>query len=189
MGFDTGLKKEPMQLRIVKESEINHGLDAVIKKGLCTCFPKDRFEFAQNRPWHGSIPAYSLLIEDGKNIIAHAGVVDRTIKVENRTYRVAGVQSLFVMPEHRGTGLSDRVLKAAMQEAKDRDFEYGLLFTTKDKINVYARNSWLQITRQKFIRIEDGTEIFLPDETVKMYYPLKDNDFPKGIVNLQGNDW
>ena len=178
-----------MQLRIIKEAEIDVKLDAAIKKCLCICFPKDKIEFSQSRYWHGSAPAYSVLIEEGNNIIAHTGVVDRTIKIEDQQYRVAGIQSLFVVPEHRGKGLSDRILKAVIQEAQHEGYDYGLLFTTKEITNVFERNGWLQITKQKFVRIEDDMEIFLPKETIKMYYPLKYKTFPKRIVNLQGNDW
>ena len=178
-----------LQPRIVKESELDEKLDAAIKKSLCLCFPHNKEVFLQTRYWHNSVPVYSALIEDGDNIIAHVSVIDRIVKVGDKKCRVAGVQNVFVLPEYRGKGLSDTVLKTAMAEAKRKGFDFGLLFTGEKNKKVYARNGWVQINEQKFIRIEDGREIERSPEAVNMYYPVRKKVFPAGTVNLQGNDW
>ena len=177
-----------MQVRIVKESEVARSLDAAIRRGLCICFPQDKDVFSKTRKWHGSGPVYSVFVQEGDNVIAHVGMVDRVIKVGDKEYRIAGVQNMFVIPEYRGTGLSNAVLSSAMEEAKRQGFDYGLLFTTEYTKEVYARNGWVQITGRKFIAFDDGEEIGALEE-VKMYCSLTGRDFPPGTVNLQGNDW
>lgn len=179
----------PLKPRIIKESQVGEKLDVEIRKNLCICFPRDKDVYSKVRAWHNIWPIFIAIIEQGNNVIAHAAVVDRIIKVGNENLRVAGLQNVFVLPEHRGRRLSTTVIQAAMAEAQQQDFDCGLLFTYEPVKKVYARNGWLQITDRKFIRIDNGREIEMPQETVKMYYPLRRKDFPAGIVNLQGNDW
>ena len=178
-----------MRLRVLQESEIDAELDAAIKQSLVACFPNNRDAFSRSRACRGTEPAFTVVIQDADNVIAHATVVDRVIKAAGERLRVAGVANVCVLPEHRGKGLSDRVLIVATQEARRQDFDCGLLFTGENIKKLYARNGWVQITGQRFIRIEDGGEIEIPAENVKMYYPLKRRNFPAGMVHLQGDKW
>jgi predicted acetyltransferase len=138
-----------------------------------------------------------VIIEDGNDVVAYVGVIDRTIKVGGKKCRVAGVQNIGVLPKYRGRQLSNAVLKAAMKEAQIQRFDFGLLFTQEKIKKVYARNGWLQIKNRKFIRTEACPErsrrssinIEMPTESIKMYYPLAVKDFPPGDVDLLGNKW
>jgi len=177
------------QPRILTEDQIDEKLDAAIRKNLALCFPHNKAVFSQTRRWQGVTPAYSVIVEDYDNVIAYTSIIDRTIKVGDEDCRIAGAQNVFVIPQYRGMGFSEVVLNAAMDEAKRQDFDFGLLFTRKNIKNVYARSGWIQITGRKFIRIENDIESDLPQESIKMYYPLLKKDFPPGIVHLHGNKW
>ena len=76
-----------------------------------------------------------------------------------------------------------------MGQAQKGPFEVGLLFTSEPIKKVYARNGWIEIEEQKFVRVENEVEIVMPAESVQMYYPLKRKDFPSGDVHLQGDKW
>lgn len=178
-----------MQSRIIKESEISEKLNAAIGKTLSVCFPHHKDEFSKAHYLNDNKPVFSVIIEDGGSAIAYVGVIDRTIKLGRKKYRVAGVQNVCVLPKYRHRRLSDGVLKAAMEEAHTRRFDFGLLFTQQKIKKVYARNGWLQINKSKFIRTENSVNIEMPSESVKMYYPLAVKDFPTGDVDLQGNKW
>ena len=186
-----------MQIRIVKEidlaipygTEISETLDIAIRKTLAVCFPHHKDEFSKAHYLNDNKPVFSVIIEDGGSAIAYVGVIDRTIKLGGRRYRVAGVQNVCVLPKYRHRRLSDGVLKAAMEEAHTRRFDFGLLFTQQKIKKVYARNGWLQINKSKFIRTENSVNIEMPPESVKMYYPLAVKDLPAGDVDLQGNKW
>lgn len=176
--------------KIIYESEIDGELDAIIRKNLCICFPWDKQYYEKSRPWHGLTPAYTALIEKDSNIIAHAAIIDTQIKIDSMQYRVAGLQNVFVLPQFRKKGFSDSVVRAAMTEAKKYDFDFGLLFTSSDPVvKVYARNGWLEIKNQTFIKIENSRKVTMPDEKHKMFHPLKIKQFPKGTVELTTNDW
>lgn len=186
-----------MQTRIVKESEISETLDIAIRKALAICFPHHKDIYSKTYYLNDLKPVFSAVIEDDGSVIAYAGVIDRTIKIDGREYRAAGVQNVCVLPKYRGQRLSDIVLKAAMEEAHIWRFDFGLLFTQQSIKQIYARNGWVQIKHRKFIRTEtcpersrrNSVNIEMPPESIKMYYPLAVKDFPAGDVDLLGNKW
>ena len=179
-----------MTLTIVEERQMDARLDAVIRQGLCTCFPADTDVFSQTRAWHGSAPAWSVLLFDEAELVAHVGLVDRAITIGGRPVRVAGVQNVFVLPTRRGQGLCDQVMLRAMDEASRREYDCGLLFCVPQLEKVYARCGWLGLGEREVIRIdEDGREVSLPDKNIAMFHPLRLRNFPAGTIHLQGNDW
>jgi len=178
-----------MRPRIVKETEITGELIAAIGKTLAVCFPHHKDIYSKTHYSYDNKPVFSVIIEDGSNVIAYAGVIDRTVKVGGKKYRVAGVQNVCVLPKYRGWQLSDAILKAAMQKANTQRFDFGLLFTQEKIKKVYARNGWRQTEHREFIRTENGVNIEMPPESIKMYYPLAVRNFPTGDVDLLGNKW
>ncbi|MDD5596895.1 MAG: GNAT family N-acetyltransferase [Victivallaceae bacterium] len=179
-----------MKLKIMNEAEITPELDLEIKKALCRCFPADAEVFSRSRAWHGSVPAWSVIMIDGGHIAAHAGIIDRKIKAGETFLRVAGIQNVFVLPEYRGMGFCEKVMAAAMREAEKRDFDTGLLYCVPLLERVYAKCGWQLLPERMIIRIdENGNHVPLPDKNITMFFPLKMRDFPDGIINLQGNDW
>lgn len=175
--------------RIVDERDMVPELDARIRDGLCVCFPNDREAFSQTRSWHGSHPAFSAILEEAGNVVAHVGVVDRTIRIDGSPVRAAGVMNVFVLPSHRGRGLSDVVMSAAMAEAARRGFDLGLLFCTRPLVAIYARMGWILIDNP-IVRIETGVECPLPEGNFPMFFTLRRQAVSTGaILHLCGNDW
>lgn len=175
--------------RIVDESEVTPDLDARIRAGLCLCFPKDRDVFAQSRAWHGSNPAFSAILEDAGEVIAHVGVVDRTVRIGNSPTRAAGIMNVFVLPSHRGRRLSDLVMVTAMAQAARRGFDLGLLFCTRPLVSVYARTGWI-LADNPVVRVEAGRAYPLPEGNLAMLLPLGQKAISTGaIIHLCGNDW
>jgi GNAT superfamily N-acetyltransferase len=164
--------------------------DGRIRDGLCACFPPDRPVFSRTRAWHGSAPSYSVLLEDGGRLVAHAGIVDRTVRVADASYRVAGVQNVFVLPPYRGRALSARVLTVAMEEAERRGMDCGLLFCVPALQGVYQRAGWRALGPRRVVRVDDdGCEKDIPAKNVAMLYPLRIRSFGPGRIHLMGNDW
>lgn len=179
-----------MTLRVIPESEMEPATDRSIRDGLCACFPPDVAVFSKTRAWHGSAPLFSVVVEDDGAVVAHAGVVDRVVKVGEELLRVAGIQNVFVLPAGRGRGLCDRVMEAAMEEAARRGFDAGLLFCVPDLEKVYRRVGWRLLATREAVRVDDdGREIPLPAKNIAMWLPLGRGDFPEGRIHLQGNDW
>jgi hypothetical protein len=97
---------------------------------------------------------------------------------------------VFVLPDQRGKGLSDRVMVAAMKEAAAGHYDCGLLFCVPELEKVYARCGWKRLADVPVIRIDERrTEVPIPGKNIAMFYPLKVTEFPPGRIHLQGNDW
>jgi aminoglycoside 2'-N-acetyltransferase I len=177
------------KLTVIDEAQMPAGLDERIRAALCTCFPADRAGFSRTRAWHGSPPLYSVVLEGAGRVLAHAGIVQRTITVDGAPLRVAGVQNVLVLPERRGQGLSGRVLQAAMDEARGRGFDCGLLFCVPALGPLYAGGGWQALGPRDIVRVEEGRRLPLPRENVALFYPLRVAVFPDGPIDLCGNDW
>jgi predicted acetyltransferase len=179
-----------MTPRIVLETSITPAEDGAIRAALCLCFPDDREVFSRTRGWHGTLPAWSVIVEHQDQVIAHVGVVERVILVGDQQIRAAGIQNVLVVPEHRKTSLFRQVMSVAMEEARRRDIDVGLLFCTSSLARVYAGLGWRLLKAQNVIRIdENGFPQSLPEKNVTMFYPLCRSDIPSGDILLQGNDW
>lgn len=179
-----------MNSRVIQEADIDAPLDARIRSGLCECFPPDREIYSQTRAWHGSHPDWTVLLQQADEIAAHAGVVERTIRVGEASFRVAGVQNVYVLPDYRGQGLCRQVMTVTMAEAKRRGLDFGLLFCTLDVSTIYSNLDWRRLDRRTILRIDaDGREVPIPEKNLGMFFPLLRDDFPGGDVHLQGNDW
>ena len=179
-----------MQVRIVPESEVDEALDSAIRESLCECWPSYCDVFSKTRAWHGSEPAWSVVLEEAGRVIAHASVVERTIRVGEQPLSVAGIMSVMVVPDHRGCRLSEKVMQTAIAEAGSRDYDFGLLFCVPEIEKVYARVGWRALPDAEIVRVDEaGRECSLPGRNIAMYYPLKERRFPEGRVHLQGNDW
>jgi predicted N-acetyltransferase YhbS len=178
-----------MEARIVDEREMSPELDAAIRRSLCICFPADAAVFAATRRWHGSAPAFSAVIEDGPEVIAHVGAVDRTVRFGAVPARAAGIQNVLVLPAHRGKGLSDAVMLAVQAEAARRGFDCGLLFCVPRLEKVYARVGWRTIPNDAVRVDDDGAEAPIPGKNISMFLPLRLAAAPPGLLYLGGNDW
>ena len=120
-----------MTPRIVLETSITPAEDAAIRAALCLCFPADREVFSQTRAWHGTFPTWSIIVEHQDQVIAHVGIVEREILVGVDRVRAAGIQNVLVVPEHRKTNLFRQIMSVAMEEARRRDIDLGILFCTR----------------------------------------------------------
>jgi len=178
------------EIAILKEEQIDERLDKLIRKSLCSCFPADEEVFSKTRQWHGIGPAWSVLIEEDGEVLAHVGIVDQKIRVGNEQIHIAGVQNVFVLPAHRARNFFVRIMKASMQEAKRLEYDCGFLFCTAELEKLYSLRRWKRLSDRKIIRVDQtGQEVDLPSKSISMYYPLLRQDFPAGDIHLQGNDW
>lgn len=182
-----------MKLQVVVDTAISPALDVSIREGLCACFPPDREVFCRTRAWHGSHPTWSVLVtEDGHDsrVVAHAGIVERQILIGRERVCVAGVQNVYVLPENRGAGLFEQVMSAALEEARRRWLDFGVLFCSPEIGRKYARLGWLPLEGRNITRTDEhGRRQPLPPKNVTFYRLLTGRSLPTGDLDLLGNDW
>jgi GNAT superfamily N-acetyltransferase len=179
------------RLSIVSENDISSWLDHAIRKTLVECFPADR-EYFQARSWWHCVPIYRVLGRgDGDSIIAHVAIVERTVSVGHSSskVRVAGVQGFCVLPGYRGTGLSDKMMAIAVEEANKRGFEAGLLFCQENLQAVYSRMGWHKLDSDVYMSDDQEGKRLIPTRNITMFYPIGTKQFPTGDIDLAGTDW
>jgi len=177
------------QLELFDEAAITPELDGEIRRFLAENFPTDAQAFAQNRHWHESAPAYSLIVRDGGRVLAHIGLVLRSITCGGQALTVAGVQNLGVHPSLRGQGLSDVLVERGMDEARRRGVPFGLLFCVPELEKLYNRMGFIRTNVPIWNLDERGRRVPLPGKNIAMYRPLADQPRPGGEIDLQGRDW
>jgi GNAT superfamily N-acetyltransferase len=175
--------------QVIDETGISARLDAAIRDSLCRCFPDSHEVFSRTRAWHGSPPTWTVLVQEGETVIAHAGIADRTIRAGEQWLRVAGVQNVCVLPEFRGCGWMRSVMAVVAEEANQRGYDAGLLFCTLEVARRYQRLGWHLVSRPVTRIDEHGQPQPLPQGNHILFCPLRLADLPPGILDLQGNDW
>jgi predicted acetyltransferase len=178
-----------MKTFTIDEHDIEPNLDEAIRVTLTLSFPHRKDTFAKGRRWRGNTPLFNAVVTENEIACGYLAVVDRTIRVGDNRIRVAGVGMVSVAPLYRGKRLIDKALTLAMEEAKTRNFDVGLLFTHSPTNKIYLRNNWIELDNTRITRLEDGTEMQMPPKNIAMFHPLNRDDFPKGDINLLGDKW
>ncbi|UCE46657.1 MAG: GNAT family N-acetyltransferase [Phycisphaerales bacterium] len=184
-------RRRKVQFSVILEQDISPDLDKEIRDLLAKCFPADREYYGRQSWWH-CVPAYRVIGRDSQGaIVAHAGVVDRTVSVgdERSKMRVAGVQGFCVSKAHRGTDLSRRMMYIAMEKAIKRRFDAGLLFCIPELEAVYTGMGWRKLNSDVYMLDEEKGKTPIPAKNITMYYPPGKSSFPPGDVDLAGTDW
>jgi len=176
-------------LEIVDEAQGSPELDRKIRELLCECFPPDVELFSQQRCWHNSTPAFSVVCRDEERIVGHVAIVDRQITCGGQPLRVAGVESLAVAPAWRRTNLSKELMSVAMDEATRRGLSHGLLFCVSGLERYYRGLGWQKLEQEVTMRDEQGRGAPLPAKNIVMHLSLAGSVFPPGPIDLQGPDW
>ncbi len=144
-----------MTPRIVLETSITPAEDVLIRAALCLCFPVDREVFSHTRAWHGTFPTWSVIVEHHDQVIAHVGIVERKILVGNEHIRAAGIQNVLVVPEYRKKHLFRQIMSVAIEEARRRNIDMGILFCTLNLAPIYAGLGWHLLRARSVTRIDE----------------------------------
>lgn len=176
---------------VIDEEDISPDVDKAIREALVVCFPADR-EHYQHQSWWHCVPVYRVLGRDDKDsVVAHAAVVERPVTVgcNSSKVHVAGIQSFCVLPDYRGTGLSNRMMSTTMEQASRRGFDAGLLFCLGRLETVYGRMGWQKLDSAVYMLDDKEGEMLIPAKNITMFYPLRTKRFPSGDIGLAGPDW
>ncbi len=176
---------------VIKEEDISPELDRAIREMLVVCFPADR-EYFQRQSWWHCVPVYRVLGRDYKgSVAAHVAVAERVVIVGPNLSKVhvVGIQSCCVLPDYQGTGLSDKMMSIAMDEANRRSFDAGLLFCLDQLETVYGRMGWSRLDAAVYVANDKGGKTLIPAKNITMFFPLKAKQFPAGDIDLVGTDW
>jgi predicted N-acetyltransferase YhbS len=178
-----------LPLQVIDEDHIDPELDTAVRRLLCECFPSDAEAFSAGRAWNEVRPAFSVLGRHGDKVVGQVGIIERWITCGGAPVRVAGIQSLAVAPDWRRSGLSQRLMTAAADEARRRGTRFGLLFCLPKLESFYARLAWRRIDRAVTMRDAAGRAVPLTAKNVTLELALGGDPLPPGAIDLEGRDW
>lgn len=181
--------QEHVVYRILPENDITDALDRSIKETLVLCFPNDASHFQGQRWWHSRHQWTASALDMGGRFIAGLCVVERTISVGGKTVKTAGIGNVCTHPDFRGRGIIDRIMALALEEARTRNLEAGLLFCKPALEKVYNRMGWKRLDARVILDDGAGNQIPPKEQDIVMTIPLLVESFPDGPVNLNGRDW
>lgn len=183
---------EELQTRILVEEKVDNVLDEKIRTNLCLAFPHSAWYFKESRGWKGAFPRWNVIVFNKAQLpIAHIGVIERKISIEQKDYLIYGLQNIYVIPDYQGKGLATKMLKIVAIEAEKRRLDFGLLFCRPHVETLYLNSGWQPVSRPT-IYIEDDlghnvTRTFVHDS---LYFKAGVIQFlPSGIINFNGPDW
>ncbi len=184
-------KHNDISLFVIKEQEITPQLDRAIREMLVVCFPADREYFQRQSFWH-SPAVYRVIGKNDKgSIVAHTAIVERDVIVgpDLSKVRVAGIQGFCVLQDYRRTGLSNKMMSAAMDEGSRRSFDGGLLFCREQLEKVYGGMGWRKLDAAVYMTDDKKGKTLIPSRNITMFYPLNAKQLPAGDIDLAGTDW
>ena len=177
--------EQQITIQTLSEEQIDAALDAKLRKHLCEIFPNWASVFNTRRAWHDAVPVFTILATDASGeIVGHIAVVERTITTEwNARFAVASIQGVSVDPSYRGTGLSARLLDAALEEWRKLGYLYAILFCRKPLVPFYERNGW-KLPHDPMIMWRDRELPIHMQSDYPMYQELTSEPLPEGQIDV-----
>jgi predicted N-acetyltransferase YhbS len=105
------------------------------------------------------------LREDGGPLIANAGLIVVEVEVGGARFPVVGVGGVIVNREHRGRGLSLRVVEAAVAKAATLGPDFAVLFCHEDRTGLYRRFGFEGVGGEVLVD-DDGGQIVMAMQTM-----------------------
>ena len=190
---------EAATIQTLDESQIDATLDREIRRFLVDTFPKWADVFRTRRAWHDARPVRTVLAtvptsatsnaESAQNevdfrVVGHVAVVERTVTTcWNWRYAVAGVQGVSVAPDFRKTGLSTRLLDAALAESVALGYPFAVLFCREPLVPFYERNGW-RLPNDSMVMWKDRELPIHMQSNCPMYRELSGETFPEGPIDV-----
>lgn len=127
----------------------------------------------------------SFVIREGDRVIAHAGLLPRTICTQEGDITVAGLSRVCSDPEFRGKGLGELVVREVFSLIDAGVFRFSL-FQTSHKVRPFYEKLGATLVANRIVNSlsDDGLVCPFWDDVV-LRYP-RDRYWPEGEIDLRG---
>jgi aminoglycoside 2'-N-acetyltransferase I len=105
--------------------------------------------------WRHAVGGVHVLLELDSEVVGHASVVERELRVAGRPFRTGYVEAVAIDPPLQRTGLGTRLMGEIGSIVAER-FELGALATGTPEF--YERLGWLRWAGPTFVRTPTGLE-------------------------------
>lgn len=129
-----------------------------------------------------------VMIYDGGELIAAAGIFRRRTVLDGEIVRMAGLGGVKTARERQGEGLGRKVVETAMQALKvSGQDDFALLFCNDDKVAFYEKLGWRVFSGKIYTEQLGKSQPFAVKNA--MTYPLAGAAPTKGVINMCGKPW
>jgi len=149
-----------MRIRRLLTDALSADEIAAIRALLDAAFWDEEDERFTEEDWQHSIGGIHVVLDVDGEIVAHASLVERDLRVDGRALRTGYVEAVATAPAHQHRGYGTQVMQAIAEEIR-AEYELGALGT--GEIVFYERLGWRVWPGPTSVRTDDG-ERRTPDE-------------------------
>ncbi|MEA2549138.1 MAG: aminoglycoside 2-N-acetyltransferase [Chloroflexota bacterium] len=182
---------EPPRLRRIATDELDPAETAAIRTMLIMAFGDDPEERFTDDDWAHTVGGSHFVLDIEGEIVAHAAVVEREIRVDGRALRTGYVEAVTTAPDRQGSGLGTIVMTAVGEHIREH-FQLGVLGTGSQ--HFYERLGWRTWRGPSSVRWPDGLRATPDDDGYLMVLeapstPPLDLDAPIDCDWRPGDSW
>lgn len=129
-------------------------------------------------------PRSFVLREEGV-VIAHSGIITRTISTTAGDLTIAGLARVCTDPTQRGRGLGEAIVRPALATVDAGDFPFALFQTSPEVRPFYEKQGAVVVDNEVINSLGDDLSVCPFWDEVIMRYPGTGN-WPEGTIDLRG---
>jgi predicted GNAT family N-acyltransferase len=171
-----------MKIDLKAENQLNNAERQGLARLSAEAFPPDGDETKwATSDWH-------VLVWEGKEIVSHVEIVERTASVGGQPVRLGGIGGVSTLKAWRKRGLAEAALKIAVDTLRDPlKVDFGLLVCGPIMIPYYSKFGWKLIGRPMWIEGQPKGRVIYKEPI--MILPVCKSDWPDGELDLCGRPW
>jgi aminoglycoside 2'-N-acetyltransferase I len=144
-----------LRLRRLSTAELTPSETPTIRALMSAAFGADEEERFSDDDWQHALGGVHFVLELDGEIVAHAAVVERAIRVGDLPLRTGYVEAVATDPARQGIGLGSIVMAAVTEYIRER-FDLGGLGTGRPSF--YGRLGWKVWAGPSSVRTADGDQ-------------------------------
>jgi aminoglycoside 2'-N-acetyltransferase I len=144
-----------LRLRRLSTPELTSSETAAIRALMHDAFGTDDEERFSDDDWQHALGGVHFVLELDGEIVAHAAVVERQIRVGDHAFRTGYVEAVATDPARQGVGLGSIVMTDVTEYIRER-FDLGGLGTGREAF--YRRLGWRAWIGPSSVRTADGDQ-------------------------------
>ena len=160
MERNVDIDPDRLRLRRLSTPELTSSETTAIRALMRVAFGTDEEERFSDDDWRHALGGVHFVLELDGEIVAHAAVVEREIRVGDQPFRTGYVEAVATDPARQGVGLGSIVMTDVTEYIRER-FDLGALGTGRQSF--YGRLGWRIWAGPSSVRAVDGDQP-TPDE-------------------------
>ena len=182
---------EPTRLRQAATDELDAAELRAIRTMLIVAFGDEPEVWLTDDDWLHALGGRHFVLDSDGEVVAHAAVVEREVRVAGRPLRTGYVEAVATTPDRQGRGLGTIVMAAVGEHIREH-FELGVLGTGRH--HFYERLGWRTWRGPSSVRWPDGLRATPDDDGYLMVLetpatPPLDLDAPIDCDWRPGDSW